>query len=94
MPSQELPRLTSAISENYSPKIIIAADGRLLTKLKTRVANTILKLVYQVFIGPQMATMQSQMRLLATAIDEMKEVRQVVECRKSASASDGLSGRQ
>jgi len=66
----------------------------LLTKLKTRVANTILKLVYQVFIGPQMATMQSQMRLLATAFDEIEDVRRVVEFRESSGPSKGLSGRQ
>jgi len=94
MPSRELPRLSSAIADNSSPKIVIAADGRLLTKLKTRVANTILKLVYQVFIGPQTATMQSQMRLLATAIAEMKDVRQVVEFRESSGPSKDLSRRQ
>ncbi len=92
--SQELWRLSLAIEDNYGPKSIVAADGRMLTKLKTRVANTILKLVYHVFIGPQMATMQSQMRLLATAIDEIKDARKIVESPESASASGGLTRRQ
>ena len=92
--SQELRRLSVAIADNYGPKSIVAADGRMLTKLKTRVANTILKLVYQVFIGPQMATMQSQMRLLATAIDEIKDARKIDESRESASTSGELNRRQ
>lgn len=90
--SSELRRLADSVAECYSPKSIVAADNRLMTRIKTHVANTILRLIYQVFIGPQMATMQSQLRLFSEEIRSLRaEIRILSEPSQSRSEDDELS---
>jgi glycosyltransferase involved in cell wall biosynthesis len=71
--SQERRRLSYSIQENFRPKGILASGNGLLAQFKTRIANTILRLIYHVFIGPQMATMQSQLQLMASEIQELRK---------------------
>jgi hypothetical protein len=62
--ADELRRLHEAILGCYSPKTIVASGNGIVARIKAKVASAILKLVYHAFIGPQMAVMQSQLRLL------------------------------